>query len=228
MILGSIVAAILLAIVLCLVTLVQLFYLESLRLRTRDLPSLQFFKDSLQDRLGARDQAGVLVFSLIKHTSLLLLVVCFIAASASKGTLGWIDLAQDTLFAWLTMLLSTYVLPQLLYRKTSGHWLVPLVPVLRAIALVVRPLAALLGFFQSLVDLAQQGQAEVVQSTNTEHIEALINAGEEEGIIEKEDRKLIHSVVAFGDKTVREVMTPRPDIIAIEASRSLEDLRELV
>jgi len=228
MILGCIVAAILLAIVLCLVTLVQLFYMESLRLRTRDLPSLQFFKDNLQDRLGARDQAGVLVFSLVKHTSLLLLVVCFIAASANKGTLRWIDLAQDTLFAWLTMLVSTYVLPQLLYRKTSGHWLVPLVPVLRAIALVVRPLAALLGFFQSLVDLAQPGQAEVVQSTTTEHIEALINAGEEEGIIEKEDRKLIHSVVAFGDKTVREVMTPRPDIIAIEASRSLEDLRELV
>ena len=228
MILGSIVAAILLSIVLCLVTLVQLLYLESLRLRTRDLPSLQFFKDSLQDRLGARDQAGVLVFSLVKHTSLLLLVVCFIAASASKGTLRWIDLAQDTLFAWLTMLVSTYVLPQLLYRKTSGRWLVPLVPVLRAIALVVRPLAALLGFFQSLVDLAQHGQAEVVQSTTTEHIEALINAGEEEGIIEKEDRKLIHSVVAFGDKTVREVMTPRPDVIAIEASRSLEDLREVV
>ena len=59
-------------------------------------------------------------------------------------------------------------------------------------------------------------------------IEALISAGEEEGIIEKDDRKLIESVVAFGDKTVREVMTPRPKIVAIEANRSLEDLRELV
>src|SRR5262249_2936316 len=58
-------------------------------------------------------------------------------------------------------------------------------------------------------------------------IEALITAGEEEGIIEKDDRKLIESVVAFGDKTVREVMTPRPKIVAIEADRSLEDLREL-
>ena len=42
-----------------------------------------------------------------------------------------------------------------------------------------------------------------------DHIEALILAGEEEGIIEKGDRELIQSVVAFGDKTVREVMTPR-------------------
>src|ERR1700736_1745495 len=228
MILGCIIAAVLLGIVLCLVTLVQLFYMESLRLRTRDLPSLQFFKDTLQDRLGARDQTGVLVFSLVKHTALLLLVVCFIAASSSKGTLGWKDLAEAALFAWLAMLVSTYVVPQLLYRKTSGRWLVPLVPVLRGVALVVRPLAALLGFFQSLVDLAQPGEPAAPASNSTEHIEALINAGEEEGIIEEEDRKLIHSVVAFGDKTVREVMTPRPDIVAIEASRSLEDLRELV
>jgi putative hemolysin len=39
---------------------------------------------------------------------------------------------------------------------------------------------------------------------------------------------LIESVVAFGDKTVREIMTPRPKIVGIEADRSLEDLRELV
>jgi putative hemolysin len=228
MILACIICAALLGIVLCLVTLVQLFYMESLRLRTRDLPSLQFFKDTLQDRLGARDQTGVLVFSLVKHTALLLLVICVIAASSSKGALDWKDLAEAALFAWLAMLVSTYVVPQLLYRKTSGRWLIPLVPLLRAVALVVRPLAAVLGFFQSLVDLAQPGEPTAPASNATEHIEALINAGEEEGIIEEEDRKLIHSVVAFGDKTVREVMTPRPDIVAIEAGRSLEDLRELV
>ena len=46
--------------------------------------------------------------------------------------------------------------------------------------------------------------------------------------LEEEDRKLIHSVVAFGDKSVREVMTPRPNIVAISAAKSLEDLRRLV
>ena len=61
-----------------------------------------------------------------------------------------------------------------------------------------------------------------------EHIEALILAGEEEGIIEKGDRELIQSVVAFGDKTVREVMTPRPLIVAIRQDATLEELRQLV
>ena len=63
---------------------------------------------------------------------------------------------------------------------------------------------------------------------NTENIEALITAGTEEGIIEEEDRRLIQSVVAFGSKTVREVMTPRPGIVAISAAATLDDLRQLV
>ncbi len=61
-----------------------------------------------------------------------------------------------------------------------------------------------------------------------EHIDALILAGEEEGIIEKGDRELIQSVVAFGDKTVREVMTPRPRVVAIRQDATLEELRQLV
>ena len=126
------------------------------------------------------------------------------------------------------MLLSTYVLAQVLYRKTSGRWLLPLAPVLRVCALLVRPLTAVLGFFQSLVELSKPAATNEESPSPAQDIEALISAGEEEGLIEKDDRKLIESVVAFGDKTVREVMTPRPKMVAIDANRSLEDLRELV
>src|SRR5262249_31771287 len=142
--------------------------------------------------------------------------------------LGWQALLEAAVFGWLTMLLSTYVLAPLLYRKTTGRWLEPLAPVLKLSALIVRPLTAVLGFFQSLIELAEAETVRVEAPSPTTDIEALITAGEEEGIIEDVDRKLIESVVAFGDKTVREVMSPRPKIVAIEASKSLENLRELV
>ena len=51
---------------------------------------------------------------------------------------------------------------------------------------------------------------------------------EEEGLIKADDRGLIQSVVAFGEKTVREVLTPRPRIVAIAAGASLNELRTLV
>jgi putative hemolysin len=49
-------------------------------------------------------------------------------------------------------------------------------------------------------------------------MDALLEAGEEEGILEESDRELVRSVVEFGDKVVREVMTPRPEIFAVPGS----------
>jgi len=221
-------ATVLWAVLLCLITVVQILYMESLRLRSRDLPALQFFKESLEDRIRVKGDDGVLAFSLIKHTLVVLLGVCFLATRTGDGAQAWQNLFEAALFAWLTMLISTYVLAQLLYRKTSGRWLLPLAPIFRLCALLVLPLTAILSFFQSLVELSEPANGNEEGPGPSGDIEALISAGEEEGIIEKDDRKLIESVVAFGDKTVREVMTPRPKMVAIEAPRSLEDLRELV
>ena len=88
-----------------------------------------------------RGDDGLLAFSLIKHTLVLLLGVCFLATREGDPA-PWQNLFEAALFAWLTMLLSTYVLAQVLYRKTSGHWLLPLAPMLRVCALLVRPLTA--------------------------------------------------------------------------------------
>ena len=220
--------ATILALALFLFTLVELLYAESLRLRARDLPILEFFKETLEDRISTSTEKGLLAFSLIKHTLLLLFGMCILATRFGDHLPVWENLLETVLFSWLTMLLASYIVPQMIYRKTSGRWLLAIAPFLRFSALLVRPLTAVLGFFQSLVELARPGEPAPQNETAAEHIEALISAGEEEGIIEEGDRKLIQSVVAFGDKTVREVMTPRPNIVAIEASRSLEDLRELV
>jgi putative hemolysin len=213
---------------LALTTFVQVLYLESLRLRTRDLPSLKFFKATLEDKIGLKTEDGAGAFSLIKHTLLILLAVLFFAWFADGAP--WHDAIfwQAVISAVLTMIAVSFALPQLLYRRTSGEWLLPLVPLLRFFALVARPCVALLGFFQSLIELTDDAATTTDEPTPAENIEALIYAGTEEGLIEEEDRKLIQSVVEFGDKVVREVMTPRPNIVALSADSTLEQLRQLV
>jgi putative hemolysin len=188
-------AILIVAAVLCVLTVFQTMYTDSLRLRGPALPALEFFKETLEDRIGLETRHGVLVISMIKHTLLLLLGILCVAA-AFGAPVGWELLLEAALFGWLTMLLSTY-------------------------ALLVRPLTAVLGFFQSLVELAEAEKVHVEAPGPSNDIDALITAGEEEGIIEEQDRRLIASVVAFGDKTVREVMTPRPKIVAVEAGLSL-------
>ena len=53
------------------------------------------------------------------------------------------------------------------------------------------------------------------------------DAAEEQRLIEGDERRLLQSIVDFGDTLVREVMTPRPDIVAIPADATLGELRAL-
>jgi len=219
----------LLILILVPVTLIQTMYLESMRLRSRDVPALQFFKQTLDGRLGLKTEVGALTFTLIKHSMLLLIAAGMLAfTSRTTGYVTPRSFTEAFALSWLIMLGAAYAAPQALYRRTSGHWLVPVLPFLRPLVILFRPVTALLGFLQSLVELAEPEVADVATATPEENIEALITAGTEEGIIEEGDRKLIQSAAAFGSKTVREVMTPRPGIVAISAAKTLNDLRQLV
>jgi CBS domain containing-hemolysin-like protein len=211
-----------------LMTFVQVLYLESLRLRTRDLPSMKFFKETLEDRIGIPTEDGAGAFSLVKHTLLSVVGILYFAWFAGEGPWHAAAFWQAVAAVVLTMIVVSFALPQLLYRRTGGRWLLPLVPLLRFFALLARPCVALLTFFQSLIDLTDDTAATADEPTSAENIDALISAGAEEGLIQEGDRKLIQSVVEFGDKVVREVMTPRPNIVAISADATLEQLRQLV
>ena len=60
-----------------------------------------------------------------------------------------------------------------------------------------------------------------------EAAKAYIESAEEEGLIEGEERRLLQSIVDFGDTLVREVMTPRPDIVAMREDATIGQLRAL-
>jgi len=219
----TVLATLLLALASC----VQLLYLESQRLRTRDFPSLAHFKTVVEEQIGLETEHGALTFSLLKHTILAALGALVLADFLTHPLTGPVFL-EACLASVLLMLAAGYGVPQIFYRRSSGRWLVPMIPLLRALALAMKPATAVFLFFYSLMEMADENQGAEEAASPAENIEALIEAGTEEGLIHEGDRKLIQSVVEFGDKVVREVMTPRPNIVAIPVDATLEELRQLV
>lgn len=210
------------------VSFVHLLCRESLRITARELPSLQFYRSTLQDKVGLDAETGALAFSLIRHFGLLALAVVTLSIVLQEGRPVWLSLLEAFAFSSLLMLATSYVAPRFLYRNTSAKWSIAFFPLFRLLAVIAKPIIATLDFFQSIADLGDQTPQSHEEPTPEEHIEAFIEAGMEEGILKENDTRLIHSVVTFGDKTVREVMTPRPNIVAISGDRSLEDMRKLV
>ncbi len=209
-------------------TTIQTFYLEGMRLRARDVPSLQFFKTEFEPRLNLRSETGSLTFSLWKHSCLITFGILMLAKTIDGEPIRSTELLESIAVSWLAMMFCAYLIPQLLYQRTSGHWLKTFQGFFHVTALIARPVVATLDFLHSLIDIVKQEPLDVEPATPAENIEALITAGTEEGLIEEDDRKLIQSVVAFGDKIVREVMTPRPNIVAIQCDETLAALHELV
>jgi CBS domain containing-hemolysin-like protein len=133
----------------------------------------------------------------------------------------WPETVQAMIGIILVIIVCNRLLPYVLFTRTRGEWLVAFIPLLRTLIYLMLPITIVLGFGLSVAALAEPHEPEEPEHPS-EAVDALIEAAEEEGILEESDRQLIQSVVEFGDKTVREVMTPRPNIFAIPSTTSIE------
>ncbi|MGH9865505.1 MAG: hemolysin family protein [Candidatus Acidiferrales bacterium] len=189
--------------------------------------NLDAFVSEIEPRLRiARFRAGG-TFNLLAR--LWLVVVSVLTARAVILFAGetWQIVAEMIFFLGLEVIVGMQFLPALLLARTTGKWLIPILPVVRLFAWVVWPIQAILEFAISLLHISDE--LESGAPPDDQHaIEAIVDAATEEGILEQDEARLIEQVVEFSDKRVREVMTPRPDVIAIPASSTIEQLRRVL
>jgi CBS domain containing-hemolysin-like protein len=122
----------------------------------------------------------------------------------------------------LLILIFDRLIPQILFARTRGLWLRRITFVLQVLFYLILPVTIVLQLLLSIAALAEpEDKAE--EEHPSEAMEALLEAGEEEGILEESDRELVRSVVEFGDKVVREVMSPRPEIFAVPGTLTLRE-----
>ena len=138
-----------------------------------------------------------------------------------------LDLVQAAVSLSLIIVVFNRLLPYVFFVRTRGEWLRHWVPVLRGLIYLALPVTLILGFALSVTSLSKEHTDEEPEHPS-EAVDALIEAGQEEGILEEGDRDLIQSVVEFGDKTVREVMTPRPEIVAAPTGMTIAEFTDLV
>jgi CBS domain containing-hemolysin-like protein len=103
------------------------------------------------------------------------------------------------------------------------HWM----PMVRRLVYLALPLTFLILISTTMSRLLESTEQEPEPPTPAENLQEFIEVGQQDGLIEKGEAELVQSVVEFGDKLVREVMTPRTEIAAIDVNASLEDLRKL-
>ncbi len=178
-------------------------------------PKLKLGRESIAQAASVLRQLSLAAIALVFGVQLYAAVVV-----GSRGV--WGELGVTVAELVVVILIFDRLVPQVLFSRTRGRWVVRIVYLLQALFFLILPITLLLGLLLSIAALAEPEDTEEPEHPS-EAMDALLEAGEEEGILEESDRELLRSVVEFGDKVVREVMTPRPEVFAVASSLTLKE-----
>jgi CBS domain containing-hemolysin-like protein len=124
----------------------------------------------------------------------------------------------STLATTIVLLLFGEILPKTLAVSNSGRAALRLAGPLWFVTWFLTPLTAAFLAVTNLIVRVFGGVPPHGPYVTEDDIKTLVNVGVEQHVLEEGERELIHSIIEFGDTIVREVMTPRPDMIAVPAS----------
>jgi putative hemolysin len=213
---------------LTLVSYADRVYTEIGRFLSREFQdNITVFEQRVEPKLGVSRARAALSMAVL--TQIITAAIAMMVGFAVFRDRAWsvYEILQATLSLVLIIILFNRFLPFLFFSRTRGEWLARWAVMLRVLIYVALPVTLVLGFLQSVTALTKE-HADETPETQAEAVDALIEAGQEEGILDEANRDLIQSVVEFGGKTVREAMKPRPEIVAVPTNTTVEQFIELL
>ena len=213
---------------LALVSYVDRLYAEMGKFLSRDFQeNIEAYEERVEPRLHVSRDRAAMSMTVLAQLSMAGIGVLIGYLLFKENRWVGLDLVQAAVSLIFIIVIFHQLIPYLFFVRTKGEWLVHWAPVLRGLIYLAMPATLILGFGLSVASLTRE-HSEKQPEHPSEAVDALIEAGQEEGILEESDRDLIQSVVEFGNKTVREVMTPRPEIVAVPVTTTVAELTELL
>ena len=157
------------------------------------------------------------------------IVVSTATALLITGYLTKIPQAVGTIVLSILVLIFCEIAPKSLALRFNERFALVLAGPVQLLTRVLRPLiGGLRAMSRLIVRAATRGHTVRGPFVTEEELKLLLYVGEQEGIVEQEEREMIHGILEMTDKLVREVMVPRVDIVAVEATDSIADVIKVI
>ncbi len=189
--------------------------------------NIDYFEQQVEPRLKVSRSRAALSMAILTQFLMAAIAVVIAFAVFREGNWSADELLEAVLGLMLVVIVFNRFLPFIFFSRTKGVWLARWALLLRVLIYVVLPVTLVLGFLQSVTALTRE-HSDQQPETQAEAVDALIEAGQEEGILDGTNRDLIQSVVQFSEKTVREAMKPRPEVVALPSGTTVEQFIELL
>ncbi len=163
-----------------------------------------------------------LAVEFLRIAVILALGVYIFAAIGARGTrLLWLFLAALAVYA-----IGLDLVPRLLVLAAKPFLMKMFLPAFPLVRVLASPLLLVSRRLDAREE--QREEQEEDREASEEEIETFIDEATEEGIIDKGEDELLRSVVEFGDTVVREVMTPRVNMVCLRKDSTIDNLKDLI
>jgi putative hemolysin len=179
--------------------------------------------------LGLLENPARLLSTILMGTNIINTAAAVVATATLVQLLG----ERGSLYAFVSVTILLLIFGEITPKTVAAHRADRLSLVLARpiqwISWVLSPVIRILSFVTNL--LAAPFGVHVrpdAPMVTEEEIQMLVRMGEEQGVLEQEEREMIHSIIDFGDTAVREVMTPRIDMVGVEADEPVDAVLDVV
>jgi putative hemolysin len=182
------------------------------------------------DRLGFYLQEPLQLFVPARLTLGVIFSLATMFIAILTGRTGVQAIGMLLLFVAVFIFVCEHLIPAYIVRRNPERVLEFLLPPFDVVARFLQPLTN--GLVRVIATDPRRARTDVVVTLVTDNANGEVpplapEAHEPTTLIEGDERRLLQSIVDFGDTLVREVMTPRPDMVAIHADATLDELRAL-
>ncbi|MDR7419413.1 MAG: hemolysin family protein [Armatimonadota bacterium] len=172
----------------------------------------------------ARILSTLLISNNIVNSGLIVIATTVFIALLGADTGALVSFVFSTILVLFVEILSKSIAAQ----HADGLAIAAARPVVW-LSVLLSPIVRVLSFFTNLLSRPFGGRVQPdAPMVTEEEIQMLVQMGEEQGVLEQDEREMIHSIIEFGDTVVREVMVPRVDMVSVEADAPVEELLAIV
>ena len=170
-----------------------------------------------------RTLTTILVGNNLVNITLATLSVSFFAQLLSNGNI--VELVS-TAVSTVVVLIFGEIMPKTIAKRHADTLAIKLSFIVYFVMIVLYPIVIIFTGFQKLLHIGQKEEKE--PQVNEAELEAILDTMEEEGAIESEEVELINNILDLNDREVKDIMTPRPDIVAVSDDMDNDEIKTVL
>ena len=172
------------------------------------------------------ENTDALLSTILVGNNLVNILATSLTTSLAISMFGSSGVGIATAIVTVLILIFAEITPKSLSAKYSDTLALSVAQALSFLVALFKPIVVVLNFISGLIIRLFGGKLEVAPEITEEEIKTVVTVGHEAGVLETEEKEMIHNVFAFGDTEIREIMTPRINVVSVGDDVTYEELME--